>query len=148
MNAELQERADTRFQSSLAERGARDPREFYRGLLRELKEADPEAYATMVEAWRTEVIEPIAGDEGDPLELWIRFGIRLAATLHPGQTVAVAEDGRRVPHSPPGDAGHLLLHFPDRARTRAIPLGIPVEPSAAQRATLDLLVNGKTKLQE
>ena len=44
MKEDLSRRADERLEAALAESGARDPREFYRERLRELKRADTVAY--------------------------------------------------------------------------------------------------------
>ncbi len=140
--------AESRFARRLEETGARDPREFYRGLLRELKEADLEGYEEMVARYRTDVVTPIEEGEGDPLVLWLAFGARVAGRLHPGRTVVIGEDGRATPFAPPPDHRQLLLHLPDDVKTRAIPVGIPADPTPAQAATLDLLVRGRTRLPE
>lgn len=143
---ELQDRADRRFQTALDETGARDPREFYRGLLRELKQQDGDAYEAAVVRWRTEVVEPLARGDGDPLERWLRFGVGLAQELHSGRTVVIDGEGRARPYEPPPSWEGLILHLPDDRKVKAVPVGLPPEPSPAQRATVDLLVKGRNRL--
>ncbi len=48
-NPQLREQADQRFQQALEKTGARDPREFYRKRLRNLKAQNPEAFRRAVE---------------------------------------------------------------------------------------------------
>ncbi len=143
-----QEAADRRFQEVLEETGARDPREFYRELLKELKTRDEDAFAAAVERWQSGVIQPLARGEGDPLGRWLAFGLELARTLHPGRTVTVDADGRAQPLEAQPDWRWLILHLPERKRDRAVPVSIPPEPTPAQQATLDLLVQGRLKLPE
>lgn len=148
MTQSEQSAADAHFARQLGETGSRDPREFYRQLLRELKDADAEAYEEMVNRYRSGVAEPIEKGADNPLALWLSFGIEVANRLHPGRTMVIGEDGRGRSFEPPPDHRQLLLHLPDDARTRAIPVGIPPEPTPAQSATLDLLVQGRTRLPE
>jgi hypothetical protein len=50
------------------------------------------------------------------------------------------------PYAPPPHWKSLILRLPSQKGARAFPVSIPPEPSAAQRATLDLLVKGKLQL--
>ena len=143
-----QDLAGARFARRLEETGARDPREFYRQLLRDLKEADAAGYEEMVARYRDRVVAPIEAGEGDPLTHWLEFGLEVAGRLHPGRTVVIGEDGRATPLAPPPDPLDLILHLPDDVKSRAIPVGIPPEPTPAQSATLDVLVKGRTRLPE
>jgi len=140
------ETATRRFEEALDETGARDPRDFYRGLLKELKARDETAFDAAVERWQESVIEPLARGEGDPLARWLDYGLELARTLHPGRTVAIDDDGRAQPLEDDAHWSRLILHLPDRTRDRAVPVSIPPEPTPAQQATLDLLVQGRLKL--
>ncbi len=148
MSNDLARRADERFARALDETGARDPREFYRGLLRTLKEQSEPLYREMVARYEEAVVATVGGGDADPLEAWLAFGVELAGRMHPGRTVVISEDGRAAPLAPPPRWDALVLHLPDEARTRAVPVSIPPEPSAAQRATVDLLVHGKVRLPE
>ena len=142
------EAADRRFQEALDETGARDPRDFYRGLLKEMKGRDEEAFEEAVRRWKAQVIEPLARGEGNPLERWLAYGLELARTLHPGRTMRIGEDGRAAPLDAAPDWRWLILQLPERKGERAIPVSIPPEPTTAQQSTLDLLVQGRLKLPD
>lgn len=140
--------ADRRLEAALEERGARDPREFYRQRLRDLKERSPEGYEEAVAYYRDTLLPEVAGGSTDPLVAWTRYGRRLAEASEPGRTVAVDPSGKAHPWSDPPPADHLILHLPDDAGTRALLVGLPAELSDAQRATYDVLVSGKQKLRD
>jgi hypothetical protein len=148
MDPDLQQEADRRFAARLRESGARDPRDFYRELLRRLKARDEAAYGKAVERFRDRVMTPVARDGVDPLEAWTLYGLSLARELHPGRTVVLDRAGRSIPFEPPPDHGSLILQLPDERRERAVPVSLPPDPSPAQRAALDLLVEGKVKLSD
>jgi len=139
--------AERLLEDALASTGARDPRDLYRERLKELKQADPEAYADAVAYYRDTLIPTIAGGEVDPLEAWTEYGRRLAVSLGPGSTVSVDATGRARPFEgrEPGD---LILQIPDGKGGRALLIGLPVEPSAAQKATYDVLVEGRQRAVE
>jgi hypothetical protein len=146
MDPELQATADHAFGRRIEETGARDPREFYRRLLRDLRQEDEAGYTEMVRRYEEDVVGPVARGEVDPLEAWLRFGSALAERLHEGRTVVVDESGRATPLSGAPSWEDLVLHLPRGRGMRALPVGIPPEPSAAQRATLELLVQGRVRL--
>ena len=136
--------ADRALEAALAASGARDPREFYRERLRELKRVSPEAYQSAVAYYTETLIPEVAARQRDPLEAWTEYGRRLAAALAPGRTVGVDETGRAHPwerHEP----DRLVLHLPDEKGARALLVGLPPELSDAQRATYDVLVAGKQR---
>jgi len=144
MSDNLAAAADKALESALAEAGARDPREFYRERLRELKRADQGAYETAVAYYRDTLIPEVAGGERDPLDAWTEYGRRLAAALSPGRTVSVDDTG--LAHEYRGPArNHLVLHLPDGKGTKALLVGLPGTLSPAQRATYAVLVEGKQK---
>ncbi len=147
MSDDLTARADERLQAALTETGARDPRDACRALLRELKGQDEAAYPRLVSRWRSGVIEPLGRGEGDPLSLWLEFGVELAATLHPGRPMVVDTQGTATPLEGSPEWNTLVLHLPDDPRHRAIPVVLPPAPSAAQQATMDLLVEGRLSLE-
>lgn len=140
-------RADARLEAALKEAGARDPREFYRERLRELKQANPEGYASAVTYYTDTLIPEVAGGEGDPLAAWTEYGRRLAEAVSPGRTVAVDGTGRAHPYRAPAARDHLVLHLPEAKGARAILVGLPGELTPAQRAAYDVLVAGKLKLR-
>lgn len=149
--AELQstpdaERAEARFQEALEASGARDPREYYRERLKELKSANPAGYESVVGYYGSTLIPTVASDDSDPLAAWLEYGRVIAETTAPGRAYEIDTSGRRSPYSPPTPHDRLVLHLPDSG-TRALLVGLPIELSDAQRSTFDLLVQGKLKLR-
>ena len=137
--------ADEALEAALAASGARDPREFYRERLRELKRADPGEYETAVAYYRDTLIPGVAEGLHDPLDAWTEYGRRLAASLAPGRTISV--DGTGLAHEYSGpDRDRPVLHLPDEKGARALLVGLPASLSTAQRATYDVLVEGRQKL--
>ena len=147
MSESLRKAADARFDAALAERGARDPREFYRTVLRELKARDPGAYARAVDHYEHVLIPEVADPGSDPLAAWMAYGRLLAELSAEGDTVEVDATGRRHPHVPPTPDDRLVLHLPHARNQRAILVGLPPDPTTAQRATFDWLVQGRQKLR-
>jgi hypothetical protein len=143
MKEDLSRRADERLEAALAESGARDPREFYRERLRELKRADTVAYEGAVAYYRDVLMPAVAGDGTDPIEEWTKYGGRLASSLAPGRTVAIDGTGRARPYDR-FERTELVLHLPDKGR--ALLVGLPGTLTDAQRATYDVLVSGKQRL--
>lgn len=142
MTSDPQQAADARFSEALAASGARDPRNYYRDLLRELRRSNPEGYAKGVAYYQNTLVPSIAGGESDPLEAWRDYGFLLARLTAPGRTVAVDATGRSRPFDPPGDPGDMLLHVPDASRERPILVALPPNPTPAQLATHQWLVKG------
>lgn len=148
MSEDVTAQADRKLEEALDREGARDPREFYRQRLRDLKHANAEGYAKAVAYYRDTLIPNVASGAADPLEAWTEYGRRLAQSLTPGRTVAVDGTGRAHPYVAPAPRDHLVLHLPDGKGGRALLVGLPAELTAAQRATYDVLVSGKLKLRE
>ncbi len=138
--------ADRRLEEALEATGARDPREFYRERLRELKSANPKGYEDAVSYYRGSLIPEIASGGVEPLAAWTEYGRRLAISLTPGRTVSVDTSGRALPYEAPSPLDRLILHLPDDKGGRALLVGLPPDPSPAQRATYDVLVRGRQKL--
>ena len=150
MDEETKETADRRFEEALEAADARDPRDFYRDLLRELKERDAEAYDRAVDHFTDQLIPGIASGELEPLRAWREYGRKLAEWMVEGRTVEIDETGRARPHEPSEDdawSDALVLHLPAGGREKAILVSLPSEPTRAQRATYDLLVAGKQTLR-
>jgi hypothetical protein len=142
------ERADTLLDEVLRETGARDPREFYRERLRELKDRDPAAYAEAVRHFEQTLVPSIASGGAEPLAAWTEYGRRLAELSAPGRTVSIDPTGRAGPYAPPAEPDALVLHLPKAAGGRALLVGLPRALSEAQRATYDWLVLGRQKLKD
>jgi hypothetical protein len=146
MSDELTQAADRALEAALEETGARDPREFYRERLRELKDANPEGYRDAVAYYREELLPTVAGGDAPALDAWTEYGRRLAEALAPGRTVSIDESGRAHGWEGP-DVTRLVLHLPKDAASRALLVGLPPELSPAQRATYDVLVAGKQRIR-
>jgi hypothetical protein len=144
----IQEEADRLLEAAMAKSGARDPREFYRTRLRELREADGDAYQRAVAYYRDTLLPSIARDGAEPLAAWTEYGRTLATLQAGGRTVSVDGTGMARAFESPAGRDDLVLHLPDQQRIRAILVALPPELTPAQRATYDWLVTGRQKLRE
>ena len=132
--------ADQNFARALAESGARDPREFYRQRLKELRERDEQAFRRALDYYDTRLVPAVASGSADALAEWLEYGRVLAQLTTDGQTVQIDRSGRAHPYTPPVPKDHMVLHLPTSSREPALPVGIPSRLSPAQRATFELLV--------
>ncbi len=148
MEQELHDRADRIFEEALGQTGVKDPREFYRTRLREMKADNPEAYRDAVAYYENDLVPSIAEAGDDPLMAWQRFGCRVAELTVPGTPIEIDATGRRRPYAPPTPPDRMVLHIPQGSSSRALVVGLPPELSAAQLATYDLLVGGRQKMRE
>lgn len=140
-SADPRPQADANFASALERAGARDPRDFYRERLRELKAERPDGFHRAVAYHDERLIPAVAAPESDPLAEWLEYGRLLAELLAEGETVQVDATGFATPYAPPVPGDRLVLHLPRDARRPALLVGLPPELSPAQRATHELLVN-------
>jgi len=145
MDPAIKAEADRRFEAAMKAAGARDPRDFYRGSLRALKESDPGGYDRAVDHFRDVLVPGIASGELDPLGAWRDYGLLLADLTAPGRTVQIDGTGRAEAFTPEAPLDRLVLHLPREKGIRAILVALPAVPSPAQRATFDLLVSGKLR---
>jgi hypothetical protein len=148
MTSPEREKAEALLEAALRKTGSRDPREFYRDRLRELKERNRGAYAEAVRYYEDTLVRSIASGAVEPLTAWTEYGRKLAELTAPGRAVSVDKTGRAVPYSPPSEPGALVLHLPQAPGARALLIGLPAELSDAQRATYDWLVLGRQKLRD
>ena len=148
MDQASHDRADQIFEEALGQTGAKDPREFYRRRLREMKLDNPEAYHEAVAYYENELVPSIAEAGDDPLTAWQRFGCRVAELTVAGRPIEIDLTGRTLPYEPPTPADRMVLHIPQGTKGRALVVGLPPELSAAQLATYDLLVGGRQKLRD
>lgn len=146
MDQELKTKADERFEKALERSGARDPRDYYREQLRELKDRDPDAYRRCVRYYEEDLLPGVAEGDADPLAAWEELGLLIAEETAEGRTVEIDRTGRAHDHDIPSDQDRLVLHLPHDPKEKALLVALPPEPSAAQRATYDLLVRGKQTL--
>ncbi|MDP9349784.1 MAG: hypothetical protein M3P24_11695 [Gemmatimonadota bacterium] len=142
MSDPLRERADRRFEEALKAADARDPRDFYRARLRELKERSPESYRRAVAYYEERLIPAVADEASDPLAEWLEYGRVLVSLTAPGRTVQIDPTGRSRDYARPVPADALVLHLPEGAGQAALVLGLPAKLSPAQRASYELLVKG------
>ena len=140
--------ADRRFADALEETGARDPRDFYRKALRGLKQVNPAGYEKAVAHFQEVLVPSIAEGSMEPLRAWREYGRLIAEVTVPGRTVSVDDSGRSHPFDSDAPLDRLVLHLPDTKSGRAILVSLPPTPSHAQRATYELLVAGKHRLNE
>ncbi len=142
MSDDQRRRADERLESTLHASGLRDPRPFYRPVLRYLREHHPAAFARALEHYES-VLVPGLADGGDALGAWLEYGLVLAAEVGPGRTLEVDETGRANACDDPGGGDGLVLHIPDDAGAPVLLLRYPAASSPAQDATVELLVAGR-----
>ena len=139
-DADLRARADERFEQALKERGARDPRDFYRKQLVELKAANADAFRRALAYFEQRLIPAVAAPDSDPIGEWLEYGRVLASLFAPGRTVQIDPAGRAADYARPVPPDALVLHLPEQASRPAIIVGLPLELSPAQRANFNLLV--------
>ena len=148
MEQELHDRAERIFEEALGLTGAKDPREFFRKRLREMKADNPDAYREAVAYYESELVPSIAEAGDDPLTAWQQFGCRMAELTVTGTPVEIDATGRKRSYTPPTPADRMVLYIPQGSKGRALVIGLPPELSAAQTATYDLLVGGRQKMQD
>jgi len=141
-------RAEERFKEALSRTGARDPREYYRERLRELRTANPDAYGSAVQYYDETLLPSIADGDADPVEAWWEYGRRIAAFSVDGRTVEIDPSGRSHPYSRPTPRDRMVLHLPDGTKGLALVVGLPTDLSQAQVASYDLLVAGKQRMRD
>ena len=147
MNSDLTKKAEQLLLTALETTGARDPREFYRDQLRELRELSLEKYEDAVTYYEGTLIPSIASDEVDPLHAWAKYGRLLALALAPGETVQIDETGRASSYVEDSgfDLSSMMLHMPNDTSSKATVVTLPSTLSEAQKATYQVLVAGKQK---
>jgi hypothetical protein len=134
------EQAEQRFVRALRESGARDPRDFYRERLRQLRGRDERGFRRALEHFEQVLTPAVAREDSDPLAEWLDYGCLLAQLLEPGTPVRIDPSGRSWPYARPVPRDDLVLHLPTSGKTNALAVGLPPELSPAQRATFSLLV--------
>ena len=140
MADDLRARADERFEHALQQTGARDPRNFFRDMLRDLKAADADAFRRALRYFEETLIPAVADDASDPIAEWLEYGRVLASLTVAGQTVQIDPTGRARPYARPVPPDALVLHLPDNAAKPALVVSLPAKLTPHQRASYDLLV--------
>jgi len=145
MDPELRARAETLLENAARMHALADPRGPYRDRLRALKDSHPDAFRRAVSHYESVVLPALASGT-DPLATWLDYGRFLGGLTSAGGLVAVDATGRSTDFDPPVRPDQLVLFVPADAAAAVLPLLQPVALSDAQRATIDLLVNGKFSL--
>jgi hypothetical protein len=145
MSEDVRNRAEDRLSRAVAEGGFADPRPALRERLRALRETGGGGFDEARRHYEEQVL-PALATGADPLGAWIDYGAWLAALGAPGRVLAVDALGTAQAYRAPPGPGLLILHVPDDTAAGVLVLAAPAAPSAAQRATLDLLVNRKLAL--
>ena len=139
--------ADERLEAALEKTGARDPRAVCRERLRQLKSVDEAAFEQALGHYRDRLIPSIAAGE-EPLTAWVEYGRTIARLTFRGRTVAIDRTGLAREYATPADPEALVLHLPRGGKGRALLVAQPRDPSPAQQATCDLLVDGRATMRE
>jgi hypothetical protein len=140
MADDLRARADERFEQALKQTGARDPRNFFRDMLRDLKAGNADAFRRALRYFEETLIPTVADPASDPIAEWLEYGRVLASLTVPGRTVQIDAGGRARDYARPVPLEALVLHLPENASAKALVLGLPPKLSPHQRASYDLLV--------
>ena len=152
MSADLRARADVRLDAALETSPIRDPRPYFRRVLKFLKERDPAAFERAIAHYESTLIPAVAG-EGDPLAEWLEYGMVLARLVGEGRVVAIDGTGRAAPAEvAPGAAtdggGALLLYLPGDPEKPPVVLRCPRDATPAQEASIELLVLGRVGISD
>jgi hypothetical protein len=144
MDAELRGRAEARLTAAAAAYGLADPRPPYRERLRVLRENHPAAFEQAIGHYEGVVLPELAA--ADPLETWAAYGSYLGGLTAGGRLLDIDASGRAAPWAPPFRAGSLILFVPDDTTSDVLVAVRPLEPSAAQSATIELLADRRLSL--
>jgi hypothetical protein len=146
MEPEQKIEADRRLEAALESSGVRDPRPYFRPVLKYLRDEDPAAFGRALQYHEGVLIPAVAGG-ADPLGAWLEYGLRLAGAMGTGRTVEVDATGRaRTLETAVPDvaaASGLVLHLPEDGAAPALVLRYPGASAPAQDATVELLVAGR-----
>ncbi len=112
MDQAVRDEADRRFDEALKESDARDPRDFYREALRELRKVNPGGYDRAVGHFQEVLIPGIANGESEPLRAWRDYGRLIAELTTPGRAVAIDESGRSQPFAAEAPHGQVGPPYP------------------------------------
>jgi hypothetical protein len=144
MDAQLRSRAEERLRAAATAQGLADPRPPYRERLRLLRESGTAAFDAAISHYETVVLPALA--TADALQTWTVYGGYLGGLTGEGRLMAIDASGRAAPWEPPVQTGALILFIPQDTAADVLVALQPLAPTAAQTATLDLLVNRRLAL--
>lgn len=136
----MSDEADRLLEEALAREGLADPRDALRRRLRALR--GTAAFDRAVAHYQEVLLPGVGSGSLDPVEAWVDYARLVAGDG--GREVGIDGEGREG--GEPADPGTLLLHLPGDRSGPVTPLRTPARPTAAQAATLALLVEGRTRL--
>lgn len=139
MDPQLRARAEARLAEAAEAEGIADPRPPYRERLRQLRQARPAEFDRAIQHYEQDVLPALAGEE--PLAAWLEYGRFLASLGAAGRVVSVDSHGRASDWNGGAPAAGLVLFIPHDTAADVMVLCQPVSPSAAQHATVKLLVD-------
>jgi hypothetical protein len=145
MEPELRQLAETRLQAAAAELNMKDPRQPYRDRLRQLREQHTDAFTRAIDHYETQVLPSLA-EVADPLAVWLDYGSFLAQLTSTGRAWRIDGAGRASSLEGSVHTGDLVMFVPDDTSSEVLVMAEPESPSAAQNATMDLLVRRKLSL--
>jgi hypothetical protein len=145
MHADRRNLADRRLEAGFAECGLADSRATYRALLRDLRERDAASFERATHHYQEHVLPRLAGDD-DAIEAWIDYGRVIGELVTPGRMMRIDASGRASGYAAPLGSGEMALWVPDDGTRGSFVAVAPVTSSAAQLATISLLVEGKLSL--
>lgn len=125
--------------TELDARGLRDPRGYYRELLKKLKAKNAQAYGSAVAYHDERLKGGLESADADVVEEWVEYGRYLAELLTPGRTWSVDPTGLAEPYHRPPAADALILHLPEAPLERGLVLSAPKSLTPPQKATYELL---------
>jgi hypothetical protein len=144
MDAETRVRAEARLAEAAAALQLADPRPPLRERLKMLRQKHPDAFSKAVEHYEQAVLPGLTAD--DPMPAWLDYARFLGQLTANGRLLAIGEDGVAAAFLPPLSPGALVLFIPDDTAVPAFVAAQPQRPSAAQQASMDLLVRGRLSL--
>jgi hypothetical protein len=143
MHADLKSRADARLEEALERAPSlRDPRPFYRPVLKYLRERAPDSFAAALGHY-DEVLVPAVAGGADPLACWLEYGRLLGRAMGPGQLVAVDGTGRAREVEDVAATEGLVLYLPDAGDAPALVMRCPRSGTPHQEAAFELLAEGR-----
>lgn len=138
--------ADARLTQALLARGQADPRASYRERLRQLRAQQSGLFDAATRHYSEVVLPSLVDVAADPIETWVDYGRFLAELEGPGRVVRIDESGRAEGATSADGSSTMLIFLPEDRHQRALALLTPAQPSAAQKASYDLLVGGRLSL--
>ena len=144
MDPQLRTTAEARLEQAAAALGLADPRPPYRERLRHLRETHPDAFQRAIAHYESQVLPSMA--TGDAIAAWLGYAQFLAGLTADGTLQVIDESGRASVYTAPLAPNSLVLFVPDETSEAVLTAASPLHISAAQQATMDLLVNRRLSL--